>query len=84
MQTRSNNRIVFAGSLEIFSNAFYEENGDNQILGDTLSLWTFKYSGYLRVSNIEHFKYSPSEDRIDPNHEILVQAVQKANLPTSQ
>lgn len=44
----------------------------------------FKFYGYLRVSNIEHYKYIREEDRIEKEHEILVQEVKKPNLPTSQ
>ena len=45
---------------------------------------TFKFFGYLRVRNIEHYKYIREEDRIEKEHEILVQAVKKPNLPASQ
>ena len=41
VQTRSNNRFVIAGSLEFFSDSYYEENADNKILGDQISLCTF-------------------------------------------
>lgn len=93
-QTRSNNRFVIAGSLDVFSNQYYAENADNEIFGNQLSLCsnsiplsfvgTCKFYGYLRVSNIEHYKYIREEDRIEKEHEILVQAVKKPNLPTSQ
>ena len=43
-----------------------------------------KLSGYLRVQNIQHFKYIRAENRIEPTHELLVQEVQQPNLPTSQ
>lgn len=37
-QTRSNNRFVIVGSLDMFSNQYYNENSDNQILGNQISL----------------------------------------------
>lgn len=37
-QTRTNNRFVIVGSLDMFSNQYYNENGDNQILGNQISL----------------------------------------------
>ena len=43
VQTRSNNRFVIAGSLEFFSDSYYEENADNKILGDQISLCTFLF-----------------------------------------
>lgn len=43
----------------------------------------FKFAGYLQVSNIQHFKYIREEDRLEKEHEILVQSVKKPNLPTS-
>ena len=94
VQTRSNNRIVISGSLAMFSNEFYLQSHDNQVFGNSLSLckegvcdWvsgSFKFSGYLRVSNIQHFKYNRADDTIEKEHEIIVQDVKKPNLPTSQ
>lgn len=93
VQTRSNNRVVFSASSDTFSNAYYMENPDNRVLGNQLSLcWsrcvlsfqgTFKFAGYLVASNIQHYKYIREEDRIEKEHEILVQSVKKPNLPTS-
>lgn len=78
----------------MFSNRYYTENADNELFGNQLSLCmfflpllysgTFKFFGYLRVNNIEHYKYIREEDRVEKEHEILVQAVKKPNLPTSQ
>ena len=38
IQTRHNNRFVISGSLDFFSDSYYAENADNQVLGDQLSL----------------------------------------------
>ena len=93
IQTRSNNRVVFSASSDVFSNAYYMENPDNRVLGNQLSLCrngsvlsfrgTFKFAGYLVASNIQHYKYIREENRIEKEHEILVQSVKKPNLPTS-
>lgn len=65
VQTRSNNRIVVSGSLAQFSNAFYLRSQANRRFGDALSqcrsegdadAGSFKFAGYLRVRNVEHFK----------------------------
>ena len=93
-QTRSNNRFVIAASTDLFSNAYYSEKSDNEVFGNQISLCkgfhcclflgTMKFFGFLKVSNIEHYKYIREEDRIEKEHEILVQAVKKPNLPVSQ
>ena len=38
VQTRHNNRFVISGSLDFFSDSYYAENADNQVLSDQLSL----------------------------------------------
>ncbi|KAK8826370.1 hypothetical protein WA538_001508 [Blastocystis sp. DL] len=81
VQTRSNNRIVVSGSLAQFSNAFYLRSQANRRFGDALSQWSFKFAGYLRVRNVEHFKVDANGVR--RQHELLVQEVKKPNLPTS-
>ena len=43
VQTRSNNRIVISGSLDMFSNLFYDQSYDNQIFGNALSLCMFSW-----------------------------------------
>ena len=43
---------------------------------------SFKFAGYLRVRNVEHFKVDANGVR--RQHELLVQEVKKPNLPTSQ
>jgi len=66
LQARNNARIVFSGSLEFFSDEFFQAevqtgNGKpvpsgNFELAEALSLWCFKERGVLRVDGIQHSK----------------------------
>uniref|UniRef100_A0A8C9X086 Dolichyl-diphosphooligosaccharide--protein glycosyltransferase 48 kDa subunit n=1 Tax=Sander lucioperca TaxID=283035 RepID=A0A8C9X086_SANLU len=67
LQARNNARVVFSGSLEFFSDAFfnsavqkatpgsqrYEQTG-NMELAEALSRWVFKEAGVLRVGAVTH------------------------------
>jgi len=67
LQARNNARVIFSGSLDFFSDAFfsgaveksvaggkkYPKSG-NQDLSMALSRWCFKQSGVLRVVNVNH------------------------------
>nr|XP_054769099.1 dolichyl-diphosphooligosaccharide--protein glycosyltransferase 48 kDa subunit-like [Lytechinus pictus] len=69
LQARNNARVVFSGSVELFSDAFfqsavqkassgskkYAESG-NQALAVALSQWVFKEHGVIRVSRVTHHK----------------------------
>jgi len=64
LQARNNARIVFSGSLEFFSDEFFQaeintgngktEPSGNFELAEALSLWCFKERGVLRVDEIIH------------------------------
>jgi len=59
LQARNNARVVFSGSLEFFSDEFFNSltNGvttGNAALAEALSLWCFKERGLLRVESIDH------------------------------
>jgi len=66
LQARNNARVVFAGSLEFFSDEFFNSmvepvSGEkvasgNQALAKALSLWCFKQSGVLKVESISHHR----------------------------
>jgi len=67
LQARNNARVVFAGSLEFFSDEFFNAmvepvaggkkvGSGNQQLAKALSLWCFKQSGVLRVESISHHR----------------------------
>ncbi|XP_077468394.1 dolichyl-diphosphooligosaccharide--protein glycosyltransferase 48 kDa subunit [Stigmatopora argus] len=67
LQARNNARVVFSGSLDFFSDAFfnsdvqkatpgsqlYEQTG-NWELAEALSRWVFKEAGVLRVGKVRH------------------------------
>ena len=66
-QARNNARVVFSGSLDFFSDAFflspveksvgggkkYAKSG-NQALAANLARWCFKQAGVLRVTGVSH------------------------------
>jgi len=69
LQARNNARVVFVGSLEFFSNDFFEssvqkaskeskkfDKSGNEELCLSLSRWVFKERGVLRVVNVNHHK----------------------------
>jgi len=67
LQARNNARVVFSGSLDFFSDAFFTSGVEkgvaggkkhpvsgNQALAASLSQWCFKQSGVLRVTDVQH------------------------------
>ena len=67
LQARNNARVVFSGSLDFFSDAFFtaaaekaatkgqtSDKSGNQELASALSRWCFKQSGVLRTVNVNH------------------------------
>jgi len=67
LQARNNARVIFSGSLDFFSDAFFTggveksvaggkktPKSGNQDLSLSLSRWCFKQSGVLRVKNVNH------------------------------
>ena len=67
LQARNNARIVFVGSLDFFSDNFFQspvkqksdskvyDKSGNEELATSLSKWVFKEEGVLRVSTVDHF-----------------------------
>merc|ERR1712168_265327 len=67
-QARNNARIVFAGSLDFFSDKFFMSGAQNAAKSDSkfyprsgnmelatdIALWTFKRSGVIRVAEVVH------------------------------
>jgi len=68
-QARNNARIVFAGSLDMFSDRFFMSSAQNAANSDSkvhaqsgnmafcmdVAMWTFKRSGVLRVAELSHY-----------------------------
>eukprot|EP00095_Tigriopus_kingsejongensis_P008299 snap_masked-scaffold948_size77650-processed-gene-0.11 protein:Tk08299 transcript:snap_masked-scaffold948_size77650-processed-gene-0.11-mRNA-1 annotation:"dolichyl-diphosphooligosaccharide--protein glycosyltransferase 48 kda subunit" len=76
LQARNNARVIFSGSLDFFSDAFFASSVQrfgrteglacgNQALATALSDWCFKRAGVLRVTQVNHHlvgeKAPPSE-----------------------
>ncbi len=66
LQARNNARVVFSGSLDFFSDEFFNSGthkaiggqksakSGNKELAQSLSAWCFKRSGVLRVKSVNH------------------------------
>uniref|UniRef100_M4BUK7 Dolichyl-diphosphooligosaccharide--protein glycosyltransferase 48 kDa subunit n=1 Tax=Hyaloperonospora arabidopsidis (strain Emoy2) TaxID=559515 RepID=M4BUK7_HYAAE len=57
VQGRNNARLVFAGSLDLFSDKFFDnEMFANAEFADTVTKWAFQESGVLRMTNVKHHR----------------------------
>lgn len=66
LQARNNARVMFVGSLDFFSNDFFEsstqkagnskkfDKSGNEDLAGSLSEWLFKERGVIRVASVDH------------------------------
>ena len=66
LQARNNARVTFSGSLEFFSNEFFDSSVEKSLNGKrfdksgneqvamSITQWTFKERGVLRVAKVEH------------------------------
>ncbi|XP_050413195.1 dolichyl-diphosphooligosaccharide--protein glycosyltransferase 48 kDa subunit [Patella vulgata] len=66
LQARNNARVIFVGSIDFFSDEFFQtsvqnanngkrfEKSGNQELANNLALWVFREKGVLRVGTVEH------------------------------
>lgn len=72
LQARNNARVVLSGSLDFFSDHFFQssvqkvhggqkyEKSGNEALAKALTQWVFKETGVLRAGNITHHKKGES------------------------
>ncbi|GFU77772.1 dolichyl-diphosphooligosaccharide--protein glycosyltransferase 48 kDa subunit [Trichonephila clavipes] len=72
LQARNNARVVFSGSLDFFSDHFFQssvqkvhggkkhDKSGNEALSKALTQWVFKETGVLRAGNITHHKKGES------------------------
>ncbi|KAF4027903.1 Oligosaccharyltransferase 48 kDa subunit beta [Phytophthora infestans] len=62
VQGRNNARLVFAGSLDLFSDK-YLDNQDfaNAEFADAVTKWGFQESGVLRMTNVKHHRKDGSQ-----------------------
>ncbi len=74
LQARNNARVVFSGSIDFFSNAFFAasvlkaipgakdfETSNNRELATAVSQWVFKEKGVLRVGKVKHHLVGETE-----------------------
>ena len=79
LQGRNNARLSFAGSLDMFSNAAYADEGNaNEVFGRDLTAWTFGQAGVLRFRDVVHHKSDGS-----PPDVILHEKERPNDLPSS-
>ena len=78
LQARNNARVLFSGSLDLFSDSFFkssvQKTGDkkypesgNKDLAISLSKWVFKEEGLLRFSEVDHRHASSSKNEPVPD-----------------
>ncbi|KAG8201863.1 hypothetical protein JTE90_027343 [Oedothorax gibbosus] len=72
LQARNNARVIFSGSLDFFSDHFFQSSvqkvhgtqkykkSGNEQLAKALTQWVFKETGVLRAGNITHHKKGES------------------------
>lgn len=76
LQARNNARVTFSGSLELFSDAFFNHavqkysvdgsakkhaKSGNEIFAKNVAEWTFQERGVLRTSNVRHHRVNETE-----------------------
>lgn len=54
-QARPNSRVVWSGSLDLFSNAFNTPETGNEAFIADLSSWTFGEKGIVRIESARHY-----------------------------
>jgi len=63
VQTRGNARVVFSGSLDLFSNELlHRGDSGNEAFVRELAKWCFNERGLLRARNLTHFKHGAEHD----------------------
>lgn len=83
VQGRNNARVVVAGSLEMFSNAYYRvRTAEGAVVGNEqfcseLSKWTFGETGVLRFRDITHHR----TDGVPPD--VILHEKERPDLPVT-
>lgn len=65
LQARNNARVVMAGSLDMFSNAFATPETSNEQVALEMALWAFGERGRLRVTNMRHDNLADERSNTD-------------------
>lgn len=78
-QARNNARILFSGSTDMFSNAYYRSGSEinNEIFCSDIAAWTFGESGVLRFRDISHSQ----SDGTPPD--VILHEKERPDLPVS-
>ena len=84
VQARNNARVVFSGSTDMFSNAFYKATVGttgarvgNQAFCEELTKWAFGEAGVLRFRDIKHHKLDGSPP------DVILHEKERPDLPMS-
>ncbi len=78
VQGRNNARVVVAGSLDMFTNAYFRaEAVGNQLFCNELTKWTFRETGVLRFRDITHHR----TDGVPPD--VILHEKVRPDLPVS-
>lgn len=54
IQARNNARLVFSGSLDLFSDKYFTDAFSNELFSNAITKWVFQESGVLRATNVQH------------------------------
>ncbi|GAB5033100.1 dolichyl-diphosphooligosaccharide--protein glycosyltransferase 48 kda subunit [Nannochloropsis oceanica] len=85
VQARNNARVIVSGSLDFFSDAFFEHQLEgtggkkvgNELVAQEMSKWGLGERGILRATNVTHHR----ADGSNPEH--LLATIEKPDLPFS-
>jgi oligosaccharyltransferase complex subunit beta len=62
IQARNNARLVFSGSLDLFSDKYWTEDAfSNAQFADFVTRWGFQERGVLRMQNVQHHREDGSQ-----------------------
>jgi len=87
LQARNNARVVFTGSIDLFSDALFKsgvqksggkkfETSGNQALATALSKWVFKEEGVLRFSQVDHRHQSSKATDPTPDYYTIMDDIE--------
>ncbi|KAJ6254656.1 dolichyl-diphosphooligosaccharide--protein glycosyltransferase 48 kda subunit [Anaeramoeba flamelloides] len=56
LQTRGDARVLFSGSIDMFSNDFFDSKYGNSLFCQEIASWAFNERGFLRLRDYTHHK----------------------------
>jgi len=62
-QAKSGSRIVFSGSVDMFTDAFMTEESGNEGFARDVTAWCFQEEGVLRIDKVLHRKVGEDTPR---------------------